>query len=169
MHYLYHIRRKGMPLSAGYIGVTTNPTHRFRTHLSHTRNKHQHNRNRALYEAMRDYPDIEFVVIDSGDEDYIFSREKELRPECEIGWNKTPGGFHGGCIWVGKKRPEHSEWCKQNGFQVGNDGDSKPVLAAGFIFPSIKHAFIALGVNRKTIFNRIRRGNEGYAYIRDEE
>lgn len=168
MYYLYHIRRKGMDISEGYIGVTSNPTHRFRTHLSHTRNRHQHNRNKILYEAIRDYPDIEFVVLYSGAESDMYAMEESLRPDHNIGWNKTPGGFHGGCLWKGRKRPEHSEWAKAHGFQSGNEGDPRPVTAAGFVFCSVKVAAETLRVDRKTVYNRIKRGIEGYDYIRDE-
>lgn len=169
--YLYHIRRKGMELSEGYIGVTTNSTRRFDQHLRDAKNKNRRNRNYHLYNAIRKYEDIEFVVIQEGTEEEILQMEFTLRPEPNMGWNQAVGGSHnGGCTWKGKKRPEHSEAMKSKGFQKGNtQGSYHPIVAEGVVFNNKKEASVALGINPKTIYNRCKRGVEGYMFLRDDD
>jgi predicted GIY-YIG superfamily endonuclease len=169
--YLYHIKRPGMSLKEGYIGITVNTTKRFAQHLRDTKNRNRHNRNYHLYNAMRKYEDIEFVILKEGEFEYVRKLEYKLRPLPSIGWNQAVGGSHnGGCTWKGKKRPEHSEAMKVKGFQKGNSqGSEHPILAAGFVFKNKKEASRILGVNAKTIYNRCKRGREGYMFLRDRE
>lgn len=164
--YLYHIRRPGMDTTEGYIGITTNTTRRF---SQHTREKRM-GRNIHLYNALRKYEDIEFVILEEGEEEYIRQREHELRPEPNMGWNHAIGGSHnGGNVWKGKKRPEHSEAMKTKGFQKGNaQGSYHPVMAEGQVFDNKKLASNALGINPKTIYNRCKRGVEGYRFLRGD-
>ena len=159
-----------MTLSEGYIGVTTNTTKRFSQHARDSKNKNRQNRNYHLYNAMRKYEDIEFVILEEGEDSYILNKELELRPLPNIGWNQAVGGSHnGGCIWKGKERPEHSEKMKLKGFQVGNkEGSYHPILAEGQIFDNKKIASEILGINPKTIYNRCKRGIDGYKFLRDE-
>lgn len=167
--YLYHIRRKGMGTEEGYIGITVDTTKRFAQHLRDTKNRNRHNRNYHLYNALRKYDDIEFVVLEEGDDEYIRQREYELRPEPNLGWNQAVGGSHnGGCTWKGKERPEHSEAMKVKGFQLGNkEGSHHPIMAEGRIFDNKRLASEVLGINPKTIYNRCKRGVEGYKFLRD--
>ena len=74
--FLYHIRRKGMTLEEGYIGVTVNTSKRFSQHIRDARNHKRKSRNYHLYNALRLYDDIEFVIIEEGDDEYIL---EELR------------------------------------------------------------------------------------------
>lgn len=168
--FLYHIRRKGMSLDEGYVGVTYNTTKRFSQHQRDTKNRNRHNRNWHLYNALRKYEDIEFVILEEGEDSYILNKEFELRSLPNIGWNQAVGGSHnGGNAFKGKKRPEHSEKMKIKGFQKGNsEGSYHPVMAEGVIFDNKKVASEALGINPKTIYNRCKRGVEGYKFIRDE-
>lgn len=81
---LYHIKRPGMSLQEGYIGVTTQPlSRRFRLHKiaqSHAGR------------AVRAYPDAEMVPILRGDVDYCLEMEYALRPNRNMGWNISEGG-----------------------------------------------------------------------------
>lgn len=167
--YLYHIRRVGMSTEEGYIGITTDTTKRFSQHLRDSKNKNRRNRNYHLYNALRKYEDVEFVVLEEGDDEYIKNREFELRPLPDIGWNQAVGGSHnGGCTWKGKKRPEHSEAMKKKGFQKGNTiGSYRPIMAEGVVWDNKKVASEALGINPKTIYNRCKRGVAGYKFLRD--
>lgn len=169
MLYLYHIRRMGMGTEDGYIGITNNTTKRFAQHMRDTKNRNRHNRNYHLYNALRIYEDIEYVVLEEGEDEYIRQREFELRPLPNMGWNQAVGGSHnGGCTWKGKKRPEHSEAMKEKGFQKRNAmGSHHPVMAEGQIFENKRIAAEVLGINPKTIYNRCKRGVEGYAFIRE--
>ena len=164
--FLYHIKRPEMGLDEGYIGITTNTTRRFEEHLREKRM----GRNRHLLNALRKYDDIEFVILEEGEDDYIRNREYELRPNPDMGWNHAVGGSHnGGCTWKGKKRPEHSEAMKKKGFQKGNvQGSYHPIMAEGQIFDNKKLASEALGINPKTIYNRCKRGIDGYKFLRDD-
>lgn len=168
--YLYHIRREGMPIEEGYIGVTTDTTRRFAQHLRDAHNRNRKNRNYHLYNALRLYGDIEFVILEEGEDEYILQKEYELRPEPNIGWNQAVGGSHnGGNTWKGKKRPEHSEAMKVKGFQKGNlQGTYHPIMAEGQIFDNKKVASEVLGINPKTIYNRCKRGVDGYKFLRDD-
>lgn len=165
--YLYHIKRPGMGTDEGYIGITTNTTRRFDQHIREKRMS----RNLHLYNALRKYDDIEFVILEEGEDDYIRQREYELRPEPNMGWNHAVGGSHnGGNVWKGKKRPEHSEAMKAKGFQKGNlQGSYHPIMAEGQIFKNKREASEILGINPKTIYNRCKRGVNGYKFLRDEE
>lgn len=166
--YLYHIRRKGMDTSEGYIGITVNATKRFAQHQRDTKNRNRHNRNYHLYNALRLYDDIEFVILEEGEDEYIMNREYELRPDPNIGWNQAVGGSHnGGNAFKGKKRPEHSELMKVKGFQKGNsEGSYHPIMAEGIVFDNKRLASEALGINAKTIYNRCKRGVDGYEFLR---
>lgn len=168
--FLYHIRRKGMSLEEGYIGITVNTTKRFAQHHRDTRNNNRHNRNWHLYNALRLYDDIEFIILEEGEDDSIRQREFELRPEPNMGWNQAVGGSHnGGNIWKGKRRPDHSELMKVMGFQKGNSaGSSHPIMAEGVVFENKRIASETLKINPKTIYNRCKRGVDGYKFLRDD-
>lgn len=171
MMYLYHIRRPGMDTSEGYIGITTNTSRRFGQHIRDAKNQNRRNRNYHLYNAIRKYEDIEFIIVmESDNEDEVRNEEFKLRPEPNMGWNQAVGGSHnGGCTWKGKKRPEHSEAMKAKGFQKGNvQGSYHPVMAEGQVFDNKKLASEALGINSKTIYNRCKRGVGGYKFLREE-
>lgn len=169
--YLYHIRRPGMSLKDGYIGITTNTTRRFAQHSRDSKNKNRQNRNYHLYNAMRKYDDIEFVILRSGEEDYIRRLEHKLRQLPNIGWNQAVGGSHnGGNTWKGKDRPEHSALMKIKGFQKGNiEGSYHPIMAEGKVFDNKRIASAELGINPKTIYNRCKRGVPGYMFLRDKQ
>lgn len=163
--FLYHVRRKGMDLSEGYIGVTSNFTERCKRHIWDTNKKGKSHY--PLQQALKKFTDIEFVVIEEGEREYVLQREKELRPMHHMGWNTAAGGSLGGNVNSGTVRPDQREWAKKNGFKEGNKGKPTPIMAGGFIFPTKKLATEKLGVNAKTIFNRCRRGNDGYSFLRD--
>ena len=83
-YYLYHIKRPGMPLHDGYIGITNNPKNRFKNHRSS--NTHVGN-------AIRKYDDIKMEILEMFDDSSgaVF-QEMALRPVQDIGWNKAAGG-----------------------------------------------------------------------------
>lgn len=67
-------------LTDGYVGVTKNPSVRFKSHLKH---------NEKIPKNAR----IEIVF--SGTRAECFAEEKRLRPVKAIGWNRAPGGQQG--------------------------------------------------------------------------
>lgn len=169
--FLYHIKRKGMPLSEGYIGITNNTSKRFSQHIRDSKSNGRSVRNRHLYNALNKYNDIEFVILEEGSDDYIKQREFELRPDVFIGWNQAVGGSHnGGNVWKGRKRPEHSKLMKSVGFQKGNRvGRVKPIMAEGIIFLNKRIASKFLNISEKTIYNRCKSCKDGYKFLRDEK
>ena len=84
MH-VYHIRRPGMDLSQGYIGVAVDYRQRFKTHCRCSENIH-------FRRALDKYDDIEIVPLVKADEEYCYWLEEQLRPEPQMGWNISPGG-----------------------------------------------------------------------------
>lgn len=74
----------------GYVGVTTQTVDkRYEQHLSSL----LLNKNLQLHNALRKYR--ESVVVETilvGDTEYVYNVEKNLRPECNIGWNCASGG-----------------------------------------------------------------------------
>ena len=86
VYYVYHIKRRGMALHEGYIGISKHPDIRLKSHLS----KHCHNQH--LQNAINKYDDIEMVVLLKCSEDYAKQLEKQLRPNPKMGWNIVPGG-----------------------------------------------------------------------------
>lgn len=164
---LYHAHFKNMSTDEGYIGVTSNFKARIHQHNYESQAEFRNKYNYPLYKAMREGT-VYFTELARGTEEEMYALEASLRPHPNMGWNTAAGGHQGGNTLEGVKRPEHSEWCKKNGFQAGNDFGNVVVMAAGFIFPSKKLASEKLGVHAKTIFNRARRGDAGYKYFRDE-
>lgn len=64
----------------GYVGVTHDPSVRFKSHLKKTKNIAKDAKMKILYEGSRDE---------------CFNLEFSLRPEPGIGWNRAVGGSHG--------------------------------------------------------------------------
>jgi len=79
--YLYWIYNSSCdePQFSGYIGVTLNPTTRFRNHLR----------------SKRVPDDCQIKILFEGSREECFSLENELRPTKNIGWNNAVGGSHG--------------------------------------------------------------------------
>ena len=84
--FLYHICRandKG-DLSVGYIGISKNPSNRWKAH--------KRGGNKLLLSAYSKYDDIiEYIVCKGSLEDMLIM-EKKLRPNKKIGWNIAIGG-----------------------------------------------------------------------------
>ncbi|MCU8498483.1 hypothetical protein M2G70_07370 [Vibrio vulnificus] len=78
-HYLYHLRNPedAGSLSKGYIGVTSNPLHRFKEH------------SKGLLKLN---PNAQMEILLRGTSEFIYTKEAELRPTEHIGWNKRQGG-----------------------------------------------------------------------------
>lgn len=98
-YYTYHIKRKGMSLDEGYIGVTQNTTNRF---------KHHNTANTLTGNAIREFDDIEFRVLICGNKTNCSNLEYKLRPEPNTGWNIQSGGLSG-CKASEESRAKMSE------------------------------------------------------------
>lgn len=88
IYYVYHIKRPDMPTTEGYIGITNNPTRRFKEHQSNT------HYNPYLQRALQKYNDITLEVIHC-----CFTKEAAIdlellyRPNPQQGWNIAKGGI----------------------------------------------------------------------------
>lgn len=167
MYYLYHIHRpENESIQDGYIGITNKPKQRW---AQHKRECKLGRRNYPLYNAMRK-DEVVFEILCIGSREYIHELEFKIRPLPDMGWNLAVGGSDaGGNTWKGKKRPEHSEAMKKNGFQAGNAAGNKPVYIEGFIFPSRMIAHQVLRIDYKTIYNRIKNPKFDYFFIPVED
>ena len=81
----YHIKRKGMSLSEGYIGVTNNITHRM---YRHRRSPY------VVGRALRKYDDSYLKVLVYSTQAECLALEGRLRPKEQMGWNIAKGGVH---------------------------------------------------------------------------
>tara|TARA_R110000803_G_scaffold13482_1_gene37872 strand:- start:19233 stop:19829 length:597 start_codon:yes stop_codon:yes gene_type:complete len=86
--YLYWIHHKNHSdvTREGYIGVSGDPSRRFKEHTSRKDNIHLHNALTAYGE------DIVFKVLALGERAYILQLEHSLRPTKQVGWNIAVGG-----------------------------------------------------------------------------
>lgn len=88
-YYIYwlHLPEHIDYLNEGYIGVSINPTRRFEEHKTSMYNNH-------LFYAFKKYKDsiILDILFDFDNENQSYNKEKELRPQEQIGWNITFGG-----------------------------------------------------------------------------
>lgn len=165
---LYHAHFKNMSTDEGYIGVTSNFKARIHQHNYESQAEFRNKYNYPLYQAMREGT-VYFTELARGTEEEMYALEASLRPHPNMGWNTAAGGHQGGNTLEGVKRPEHSELMKKKGFQAGNkEGSVHPILVAGFVFENKKIASEVLGINPKTIYNRIKYGLSGYESLRDE-
>ena len=84
-YYVYHIKRPGMGLDEGYIGVTLKLNKRWKAHC-----QSDYHVGRAIrkYNLTRD--DMVVLVECSGG--YALELEEKLRPSKSIGWNLVKGG-----------------------------------------------------------------------------
>jgi predicted GIY-YIG superfamily endonuclease len=87
-YYLYWIHRKSHKdiKTEGYVGVTNNPTERFKSHQTLNTGKH-------LASALKKYKDVEYDIVETfSTSDECLSKEVELRPVENVGWNMAKGG-----------------------------------------------------------------------------
>lgn len=83
-NYLYWIRshKHTDPFTEGYIGVSKTPTSRLRGHMKSKCNAH-----------FFDDPTVQMEILHEYDtEQEPYDREREYRPEPDIGWNRAKGG-----------------------------------------------------------------------------
>jgi len=102
--YVYWIRRSVHTdiKTEGYVGITSDIERRFRQH----KNSVDLNYTSALVEALREYDDIVFEVIETCNiREEAKAVERSLRPEYKIGWNVAKGG--GGSSIVGPFSKNH--------------------------------------------------------------
>lgn len=66
-------------LNDGYVGVSNNPSFRFKTHIK----------------KKRVPKDSYQLILFEGTREECFNYEKQLRPYPKIGWNNAVGGSHG--------------------------------------------------------------------------
>lgn len=89
---VYWIRHKNHTdiMTQGYVGVTCNFEQRMRSHL----HKANGDSDYTVHRAMRKYgADIVKTVVTSGDEEFCYFVESELRPEPDTAWNIAAGGL----------------------------------------------------------------------------
>lgn len=82
--YVYHIKRKGMGLDDGYVGITFDTDKRFKDHR--ISEYLVGNKIRAHVD------DIEFNTLIISDRKTCSDLERKLRPEPNMGWNLRGGG-----------------------------------------------------------------------------
>ena len=87
--YLYHIKKDGMSLNDGYVGVSVDVEKRISRHFnSMIENTHY---NPVLSRAYRKY-DLQVEVVCGGTIKEMLDLEFKLRPKKFIGWNIATGG-----------------------------------------------------------------------------
>lgn len=103
-YYLYHIHfpSDSGNLSQGYIGVTSDPVGRYKTHRKSTATIKIKLREGAI-----------MTILERGSKEYIYNREHELRPQERMGWNKSSGGLASGGV-KGRKLTYKSLDIKEN-------------------------------------------------------
>jgi predicted GIY-YIG superfamily endonuclease len=97
---VYHIKRPGMSLTEGYIGVTNNLTHRLWRH---------NNSDYVVGRALRKHKDAYLQVLVYSTAEECFSLEAKLRPEPQTGWNIAEGGGGYACNKGRKLTQEHKD------------------------------------------------------------
>ena len=97
---VYHIKRPGMPLTEGYIGVTNNITHRLWRHK---------NSDYVVGRALRKHKDAYLQVLVYSTAEECFSLEAKLRPQQQIGWNIAEGGGGYACNKGNTLSQEHKD------------------------------------------------------------
>jgi hypothetical protein len=83
------------PKTDGYVGVTSRPERRMRSHRKRFGNR------------------IRFTVLFRGTRDECFAKEFDLRPEKDIGWNIAVGGRNG--YRIGHSTSQKGKKCPQKG------------------------------------------------------
>lgn len=87
--HLYHIKKDGMSLSEGYIGVSVDVKKRISRHFNDMiKNTHY---NPILSRAYKKY-DLQVEIISVGTVKEMLDLEFKLRPKKLIGWNIAEGG-----------------------------------------------------------------------------
>jgi hypothetical protein len=93
--YWIRIKDHTSVLDQGYIGVSKNADKRFREHLREI-HKGSHT-NPHLVNAVQKYGEENLIleILLSGEENFCYTFEADLRPMRKIGWNIAPGGHRG--------------------------------------------------------------------------
>jgi len=150
---VYHIRRPGMSLQEGYIGVTCQTlARRFCAHKAYG--------NAHLKNAIALYGDISIAVVDSGTVGYCLKIETELRPGNNIGWNIVAGG---GKPPISKKGRKHSEAALQLLRQRNKTLSSQPEQRARL---SKLHSGKTISEEHKLIISNAQKGKTRSAETR---
>jgi hypothetical protein len=89
--YWVHLPEHTDFLREGYIGVTENAVKRFRSH------KHK-------FKSISQSIVSEILLI--ADKSYCYLIEQKLRPNRNIGWNKSPGGYRNN-VMIGADNPNY--------------------------------------------------------------
>lgn len=144
IQFLYWIRTTTMtdPATQGYVGVTNNTKRRWANHFSKLRNGVHDNQH--FQRAFNIDDDLVVDVLFEGTEDECYSKEFEMRPTINIGWN----------INVGGTKPPTTPG---NQHAKGNKGPIKQVISPdGLTFESRKKAAEYYGVDITTIHNWLK-------------
>lgn len=89
--YWIHLPNHKDFLQEGYIGISSNPSRRWKEHSRDARGGYHPNNH--LGNAILKYKDdLIYDVIFAGTIDQCYEYEKELRPTASIGWNLMGGG-----------------------------------------------------------------------------
>jgi predicted GIY-YIG superfamily endonuclease len=113
--YWIHINEN---INEGYIGVSNQPMKRFKAHAKSPF---------TVGNAIRKYrKQIKIHKIFEGTREECFVREAELRPEPNMGWNQSVGGY-AGPILSGENSPmwKGGSYCLECGTQIENKGRDK--------------------------------------------
>lgn len=80
--------------TTGYIGVSSNPSRRWKEHLRDARGRYHPNN--YLSSAILKYEhELIYDIIFGGTHEQCYKYEAELRPSASIGWNLMAGGVIG--------------------------------------------------------------------------
>lgn len=142
--YVYWIHTANMtdPTSQGYVGVTNNTKRRWANHFSKLR--HGVHENQHFQRAFNIDDDLVVDVLFEGAEIDCYTKEQELRPFRDIGWNINQGGT----------RPPAQPG---NQHAKGNKGPAKQVVSPdGLVFESRKAAAAHYNVDITTIHNWLK-------------
>jgi hypothetical protein len=119
----------------GYVGVSTRPEIRMKSHIREAKNGDHINPKLANAIIKHDESILHTILV-VGPEEYCYDLEAKLRPSREIGWNIAEGGDHP----PRPRGPKSEEWKQKNrkpksvqGYNAGekNGRYGKPGSATG--------------------------------------
>ena len=167
MYKVYWIHKKDYtdPASQGYIGYTARDlSDRFEEHS----NKNNQSKVGKILRNKNLNEDVFITeLLLSEDRQKCLDYEFQLRPDWNIGWNGSPGGFKGGVApgrKTGWKQSEEANKKRSKSLTGNTNGKhkAKPFTYAGETWPSKKEACQKLGerygLKPGTVYARINNG-----------
>lgn len=112
--YWLHLPEHSNMFSEGYIGVSIDPSSRFRQHIYSSKNGWHENLHLKRVFEKYNYSICQTIILE-GSEKYCYEIEQKMRPKRQIGWNIAEGGgMPPTDTWTEERKKEKSEeWKKQ--------------------------------------------------------